>query len=96
MSKIVYAFASTNDDEVRKIHRRSNIWTGIFAIVAILILLYPFFKTEFPIPEAEGLMVAFGDNLDAGGPGAFNPNPSAPPPPAPQPVIEKIMKKILL
>lgn len=89
MNKIAYAHASKNDEETKSIHRRSNIWTGIFAIIILLILLYPFFRTELPIPEAEGLMVAFGDNPDAGGPGEFNPTPSAPPPPAPQPIVEK-------
>ena len=94
MNKVSHAFNPEKSEEIKQIHRRSNIGTGIVAIIIILILLYPFFKTQFPIPEAEGLMVAFGDNLDAGGAGEINSTPYSPPPPPPQPVQpDKIEEK---
>lgn len=62
--------------------RRSNIGAALTFILITVILLFPFFETVFPIPEAEGLQVAFGDVEFAGG---DNPNPNSNPNPTPNP-----------
>jgi hypothetical protein len=66
-------------------HRRSNIISSIVFLIIVFILLFPFFSTIFPIPEAEGLQVAFGDVEMAGGdnPNTSNPNTNISPNPTP-------------
>lgn len=41
--------------------------TTIFHILLLLLIVWPWFSTVYPIPEAEGLMASFGDVEVAGG-----------------------------
>ena len=62
---------------------------GAIAVLLFILftLLFPFFTSIFPIPEAEGLQVAFGDVEMAGGGGEPQPNPTPSPSPAPSPPV---------
>ena len=66
---------------------KARVGATLALIVIILILLFPFFTTDFPIPEAEGAMVSFGNVDLAGGGDNLDPNtptsPNTPPPPEP-------------
>ncbi len=76
---------ATFDESVRPEDRRKGIIAStLFLIVVIIVLLFPFFSTIFPIPEAEGLAVAFGDVEVAGGGGEVVPTPNVPTPPQPE------------
>lgn len=47
--------------------QKSRIAAGLFLVFVLFLLIYPWFKTTFPVPEAEGLMASFGDVEIAGG-----------------------------
>lgn len=79
-------FNTPNLEQLEKSDRRkSNIVTFLALLLISFVLLFPFFSTIFPIPEAEGLQVAFGDVEMAGGdnPNTSNPNSNIAPTPSP-------------
>lgn len=47
--------------------KRARIAAAIFALLMILILIFPFFSYLNPPPEQEGIMIAFGDPNAGGG-----------------------------
>jgi hypothetical protein len=64
---------------------KARITSIVFLILVLIILLFPFFSTVFPIPEAEGVAVSFGNVESAGGgdnpdPTPVNPNSTPTPP----------------
>ena len=64
-----YSFEDVDRPEDKQ---KGRIGAGIFLVLVIIALFWPWFSTEFPIPEAEGLMASFG-NVDVAGGGAENP-----------------------
>lgn len=47
--------------------RRGMIGTATFHAILLFLIIFPWFSTVYPIPEAEGLMASFGDVDIAGG-----------------------------
>ncbi len=53
--------------------RRGRIGAITFVMIVLIILIWPWFNTLYPVPEAEGLMASFG-NVEIAGGGAENIN----------------------
>jgi hypothetical protein len=60
-------------------HRRGIIGGVAALVLIIIVLLLQFFQTTFPLPESEGLAVAFGNVEQAGGGDNLNPEPTPEP-----------------
>lgn len=60
-------YTSLEDFEKPEDKQKGRIGAGIFLFVVLFILIFPWFHTEYPIPEAEGLMASFGNVEVAGG-----------------------------
>ena len=61
------------DFEKKEDKNKGMVGTTIFHGLLLFLLIFPWFTTVYPIPEAEGLMASFGDVEIAGG-GSENPN----------------------
>lgn len=63
-----YSFEDVDRPEDQQ---KGRVGAGIFLVIVIIALVWPWFSTEYPIPEAEGLMASFG-NVEVAGGGAEN------------------------
>lgn len=81
-------------------HKRGIIWTFIYHVIVLLLLIFLGFFTPLPLPGEEGILVNFGNSNNGSGerepsPAKINPAPikpvkkeekkEVPPPPPPQP-----------
>lgn len=83
-------YSSLEDFEKPEDKRKGRIGAGTFFILVLIILIFPWFTTTYPIPEAEGLMASFGDVELAGGSEDFvKPAEPTPPQPKPEPVVKQ-------
>ncbi len=60
-------------------HRRGLIASVLVFILILVLILMQLFHTTFPLPEAEGLAVAFGNIEEAGGGENLDPTPTPQP-----------------
>ena len=60
-------YNNIEDFEKPEDRQKSRIGAGLFLVAVLFLLIFPWFETTFPIPEAEGLMASFGDVEIAGG-----------------------------
>jgi len=63
---------SIEDFEKPEDKQKGRIGAGVFLLIVLIILFFPWFETIYPVPEAEGLMASFG-NVEVAGGGSENP-----------------------
>lgn len=85
-------YSSLEDFEKPEDKQKGRIGAITFVVIILAILIFPWFTTTYPIPEAEGLMASFGDVELAGGSEDFV-KPAEPTPPQPEPVVEPVVDK---
>ncbi|MFT5647344.1 MAG: hypothetical protein ACI976_002034, partial [Aureispira sp.] len=86
-------YSSLEDFEKPEDKQKGRIGAIFFVVIILIVLIFPWFTTTYPIPEAEGLMASFGDVELAGGSEDFV-KPAEPTPPQPEPVVEPVVDKV--
>jgi hypothetical protein len=87
-------YSSLEDFEKPEDKQKGRIGAISFVVVILIFLVFPWFTTTYPIPEAEGLMASFGDVELAGGSEDFV-KPAEPTPPQPEPVkTEPVVEEV--
>lgn len=86
-------YSSLEDFEKPEDKQKGRIGAISFVVIILIVLIFPWFTTTYPIPEAEGLMASFGDVELAGGSEDFV-KPAEPTPPQPEPVVEPVVDKV--
>ena len=88
-------YNNIEDFEKPEDKQKSRIGAGLFLVAILFLLIFPWFETTFPIPEAEGLMASFGDVEIAGGSEDFvKPVEEPAEEPAEEPVEEPVEEPI--
>ncbi len=73
--------------------KKARIGATIFFILVIILIGFKWFSTEYPIPEAEGLMASFG-NVEIAGGGVENPTDEVSEEKPQEEVVEQTVDKV--